>query len=138
MKKYNLLFLLVFIIPGCKSTPDNISDAFVSYKPHIAPGPMSGIWTSKIGTDLWTLKINNNGTGVSCYSYQGRDGVQNIKYAGLRFIVDNGVLLNVKTYNNAQLIVTSSNNDEEVDYLFVKDDGKKFMSSFCFKYFAIW
>lgn len=132
MRRYNLLFLFIFLLSGCCSTTYSLHDKFVSLKPTIAPQALSGFWAGTSGGHSWALKINNNGTGTSCYLNR----LEELKFDGSNFIVENAAVIKIKTINQTQLLI-SSPYEENIDYLLIKDDGKKLMSPFCQKSFEL-
>lgn len=104
MKKLLIASTLGFIatLSGCAMNNDLLSGQFSAIAPKSTD--LSGYWSGNGGPWLVTIKINSDGTGLMCQSYNGKDMLDKIK------VVDD-VIYN---QNNLKLKVTSKASDKLV------------------------
>jgi hypothetical protein len=89
------------------------------------------------GSDTtWTLKVNNNGTGKSCYVSSGQTLLQDFKFDGTNFILQDQSTLYIEG-NQEKTLTVSSDRQKMAQVIFFKDDGKILMSESCLRLFEL-
>ena len=89
-----------FTLSGCAMNNDLLSGQFSSITPK--PTDLSGYWSGSGGPWLVTIKFNDDGTGLMCQSYNGKDILDKIK------VVDNVVY----NQNNLKLKIISKSGEK--------------------------
>lgn len=131
MKKIILsLFLICFALAGCKTLGDVNADDYLRSSPQNVDNKMVGVWVAGMGPYLTTIKINPDGTGLFCYSWNGKDVLYKLIYDGKSLIVQSGEKLDVDKFNSSEINVTA-NYYMGKKYTFYRDDNYIKSSSYC-------
>jgi hypothetical protein len=88
MKK--LALVMVLVLAGCKSPIDDIiNNKFIETNISAPPADIVGTWTGNNGPYLITMKIFDDGSGLSCSSWNDKNSVNKIKFsAGYLYFQD--------------------------------------------------
>lgn len=90
MRKIPLFALFVLALSGCISVPTVDVSGVVNAEPVAYPHP--GIYTAATQTGVLTFKINEDGTGQSCFrnAYGGHLFLGDLKYDGSHIHTEDG------------------------------------------------
>lgn len=91
-----LSVLMVLLVSGCAlSMGDMASNRYSGVVPQPINKSYAGLWTGTNGSDSITLRIDEDGRGVSCSSRNGRDSVSNIKLANGTLYLQDGTKMDL-------------------------------------------
>ena len=81
---------LLLTLSACAIPPhDQPSDRYANVAPQRTAGSQSGLWTGTSGTRVVTLRIDDDGRGVSCSAQNGKDSDTTFKVAnGTAYFAD--------------------------------------------------
>lgn len=122
--------LLCALITGCSTTGDVDATDYIKSKPVNVDSSMVGVWVAGMGPYLSTMKINSDGTGLFCYSWNGKDVLYKMIYNGKTLIVQSGEKLDVDNFNSSEIDVTA-NYYMGKKYTFYRDDSYTKSSAYC-------
>lgn len=126
--KIHLIAIAAFSLAGC-ATDDMLNNKF----PTIVIKPaenLAGIWTGALGPYMSTLKINSDGSGYSCYSWNDKKSVDRIKFDGENIYFQEGTRLRILTKDSSMLKVNAPYGFGK-DYTYTRDDNLKQASPYC-------
>ncbi|WP_145957994.1 J517_1871 family lipoprotein [Brenneria goodwinii] len=126
---------LSFLLAGC-ATDDLLKNDFPSVVEKNAPSNLVGVWTGSTGPYLTTLIIKENGSGLSCYSWNNNNAIGKIKYDGQEIRLQDGSRLQIKNIDELNLIAHAPYY-MGADYTFYKDNELKNASPYCEKEISI-
>jgi len=129
MKKI-LIAVAAFYLTGCASD-DMLNNKF----PTIVTKPaenLAGVWTGALGPYISTLKINSDGSGYSCYSWNDKKSVDRIKFDGANIYFQEGTRLQILSKNSAILKVNAPYGFGK-EYTYTRDDNLNQASPYCVK-----
>lgn len=127
MKKIAVI-LISSLLVGCASD-DLLKNNFPSVIEKKAPESLVGIWTGSTGPYTTTIHIKNDGTGVSCYSWNDKNAIRKVKYDGVSIRFQEGTRLEIKNINS-EFFVAYAPYYLVADYVFYKDANLKNASPF--------
>jgi len=129
MKKF-LLAISAFSLAGC-ATDDMLNNKFptVVAKP---AGDISGLWTGALGPYISTLKINADGNGYSCYSWNEKKSVDRVKFDGANIYFQEGTKLQVISKDRTTLKVNAPYGFGK-EYVYTRDESLSQASPYCVK-----
>ncbi|BDM64572.1 hypothetical protein NFHSH190041_20240 [Shewanella sp. NFH-SH190041] len=95
IKPAYLAALLSMLLAGCASPfSDMLNNKFMNVVQTPQPN-LAGLWTGTMGPYLVTMQINPNGSGVSCYEYNGTGGIQRLKVSSDTVFMQDGTKVTV-------------------------------------------
>lgn len=104
-----------FGLVGCVNPVDDMLSGRYSETRAAAPdGALVGTWTGSMSAYLLTLKINEDGTGLYCYSWNEKHAVNRLKYDGERLVFQESTTASIRDVRPDALVIRS-------DYTFSKD-----------------
>ncbi|GKX58340.1 hypothetical protein SOASR031_06550 [Leminorella grimontii] len=120
------------MLAGCAAHNDMANNDFPGIVPTAVPEGLVKVWTGSMGPYLSTMKIDRDGTGLYCYSWNGKDVVGRLKYDGTNIIFQDGQRMEVASVNNNEL-KTHVSYYMGADYVYYQDNELKNASPFCSK-----
>lgn len=75
---------------------------------------MVGTWTGSMASYLVTLRIQQDGTGLYCYSWNEKHALNRLKYDGERLIFQESTTASIRDVRPDAIVIRS-------DYAFSKD-----------------
>lgn len=96
---------------------------------------MVGTWTGGVGPYLYTIKVNNDGNGYFCYSWNKINSDGKLVYDGSNLITQNGEKLKVNNIDNGQLNISASYYMVTEKYKFYKDQNTEKSSTYCQEFY---
>lgn len=130
MKKLYLVGLISLFLTGCATIGDVNGDDFIKARV-VSPQPeMVGFWVGASGPYLNTLKINNDGTGEFCYSWNGKNVNGKLVFNGAEIIYQSGEKLEVTEITD-KTIDAVTHYYGKTKYKFYRDDNLAKSSTFC-------
>ncbi|WP_427838087.1 J517_1871 family lipoprotein [Acinetobacter baumannii] len=105
MKKIILLGLMS-LLGGCAATNDLINNQYMEIQP--TDSPITGNWTGNNGPYLVTYRFNEDGTGLSCYSYGATNTVERFKVNGKTLILQTGIKQTIEEYSEHSLTLKAN------------------------------
>lgn len=91
-----LSVLIVLLVSGCAlPMEDTKGNEFSGVVPKLINKSYAGLWTGENGSDSITLRIDEDGRGVSCSSRNGRDSVSNLKLANGTLYLQDGTKMDL-------------------------------------------
>ena len=115
---------------GCLTVSDVNGNDFIKAQAATPQPSMVGFWVGASGPYLNTLKINNDGTGEFCYSWNSKNVNGKLIFDGKKIIYQSGMKLEITG-------ITDSTIDAAAYYYgktkvtFYKDDDLAKSSTFC-------
>ena len=104
-----------FVLAGCVNPVDDMLGGQYSETKAVSPDPaLVGTWTGSMSASLLTLKINEDGTGLYCYSWNEKHAVNRLKYDGERIVFQESTTASIRDVRPDALVIRS-------DYTFSKD-----------------
>lgn len=130
MKKLIVASVVSVLLVGCSTVGDVNGEDFIKAK-KAAPQPsMVGFWVGASGPYLNTWKINNDGSGEFCYSWNGKNVNGKLIFNGKEIIYQSGEKLEI-TNITENAINAISHYYTTAKYNFYKDDQLTKSSTFC-------
>lgn len=130
MKKLIIAGAAGILLAGCSTIADVNGEDFIKAK-KVAPQPsMVGFWVGASGPYLNTWKINNDGSGEFCYSWNGKNVNGKLIFNGKEIIYQSGEKLEI-TNITENAINAISHYYTTAKYNFYKDDQLTKSSTFC-------
>ncbi|WP_156343194.1 J517_1871 family lipoprotein [Pseudomonas sp. NBRC 111134] len=123
---------VVGLISGCVASSDIMNNNFPAVVVAIPPASMVGAWTGSMGPYSTTIKVEADGGGYMCYSWNGKDVLSRIKYSGSQIVVSDGSKLDVGEVTKSTMQV-DANYYMGASYTMYKDDELKSASPYCSK-----
>lgn len=94
--RFGALVLFAGILGGCSNPVDDMLSGRFSETRAVSPGDaMVGTWTGSMSAYLLTLKINEDGTGLYCYSWNEKHAVNRMKYDGEGLVFQDGSMASI-------------------------------------------
>lgn len=113
--RFGALVLFAGALGGCSNPVDDMLSGRFSETRAVSPGDaMAGTWTGSMSAYLLTLKINEDGTGLYCYSWNEKHAVNRLKYDGERIVFQESTTASIRDVRPDALVIRS-------DYTFSKD-----------------
>jgi len=125
-----LIVIACSLLSGCAMTNDMLTNNFPAIVAVPVPADMVGTWTGSMGYYLTTTKINADGTGVMCASWNGRDSLNPLKYDGKEVRYADSSRITVKSLDS-KIMVLRANYYMGADYTLYRDDGLKQAAPYC-------
>ncbi len=132
MKKIFLVAICTIGLTGCAANNDMMNNNFPAITPISAPTKLVGAWTGSMGPYLSTFDIKKDGTGIYCYSWNGKDVLGNLKYDGQQIILQDGQRMSVTDVTKTEM-KTHAAYFMGADYIFYPDSNLKNASPYCSK-----
>lgn len=130
MKKLIIASVVSVLLVGCSTVGDVSGEDFIKAK-KVTPQPsMVGFWVGASGPYLNTWKINNDGSGEFCYSWNGKNVNGKLIFNGKEIIYQSGEKLEI-TNITENAINAISHYYTTAKYNFYKDDQLTKSSTFC-------
>lgn len=130
MKKLIIASVVCVLLVGCSTIGDVNGEDFIRAK-KVAPQPsMVGFWVGASGPYLNTWKINNDGSGEFCYSWNGKNVNGKLIFNGTQIIYQSGEKLEITNITENSINATS-HYYTTAKYNFYKDDQLTKSSTFC-------
>ncbi|WP_081302156.1 J517_1871 family lipoprotein [Gilliamella sp. Nev3-1] len=130
MKKLMSVGVVGFLLAGCATISDANGEDFITAKKVNPQSSMIGFWVGASGPYLNTWKINNDGTGEFCYSWNGKNVNGKLIFNGKEIIYQSGEKLEI-TDTSGSVIEAKSYYYGTTKYKFYKDDNLTKSSTFC-------
>lgn len=130
MKKFYLVGLSSLFLSGCLTVSDVNGNDFIKAQAATPQPSMVGFWVGASGPYLNTLKINNDGTGEFCYSWNGKNVNGKLVFNGTEIIYQSGEKLEITAITD-NTIDAVSHYYGKTKYKFYKDDDLAKSSTFC-------
>lgn len=129
MKKL-LMFCWVVGLVGC-ATPsgDMLNNKFFDVQ--TTPQEVTGFWTGAVGPYSTTIKLNADGSGTYCESFNNNEHVMNLKISNDVMYTSNGARLKVQSINNQLAQFKNIYFGLNMEYKLYKDDDLSQASPFC-------
>lgn len=132
MKNILLIICSTILLQACVSpTNDMLNNKFVEVSP--TSQTITGVWTGTMGPYLLSYKINSDGTGYSCYSYNTAEVTSKIKINNDMIYLSDGTRLKIEKITNSDLLLKNFYLGLNKNYRFIKDDDFKNASDYCQK-----
>jgi len=128
--RLSLLVVASSLLAGCAMPHDMLNNNFPAIVAVPVPTAMAGTWTGSMGYYLTTTKINADGTGVMCASWNGRDSLNPLKYDGKEVRYADSSRVTVKSLNS-KIMVVRANYYFGADYTLHRDDELKQAAPYC-------
>ena len=132
MKKLLIAGVLGFglILGGC-ATPsgDMLNNKFFEIQPDRQV--IAGFWTGAVGPYSTTIKLNADGSGVYCESFNNNEHIMNLKISNNTLYISNGARLKVQAINNQVAQFKNIYFGLNMEYKLYKDDNLSQSSPFC-------
>ncbi|MBL4741485.1 MAG: hypothetical protein COB75_00915 [Idiomarina sp.] len=129
--KFWSLALGVGLLTGCVSvTDDMLNNNFPMIEADEPPAELVGIWTGAMSSYLATIAMEEDGTGLFCYSWGTKDVVHKIKYKEGRIQIQDGTNIVVDRVMNERLSL-KSDYFESGDYTYIADGDLSEASTYC-------
>lgn len=132
MKKVICVLGCMVGLAGCAGPNDMLNNNFPAITTQPAAGDLAGIWTGSMGPYLSTLNIKQDGSGIYCYSWNGKDVLGNLKYDGKQIIFQDGQRMEVTSVVKNEL-KTHAAYYMGADYIFYSDPILKNAAPYCSK-----
>lgn len=130
MKKLCLVGLISLFLSGCATISDVNGDDFIKAQA-VTPQPsMVGFWVGASGPYLNTLKINNDGNGEFCYSWNGKNVNGKLVFNGTEIIYQSGEKLEITEITD-NTIDAVAHYYGKTKYKFYRDEYLAKSSTFC-------
>lgn len=110
-----LLAVAIFGLFGCVNPIDDMLAG--GYSETMAAPPdkkLVGIWTGSMSASLLTMQINEDGTGLYCYSLNDSNALGRLKYDGQKLVFQGSTTASIRDVRHDALVIRS-------DYTFSKD-----------------
>lgn len=131
MKKIAISLVTAVLLVACASpSGDMLNNQFTSIVAQ--PSNISGIWSGSNGPYLVTYKINADGTGLMCSSWQDKNTVSRIKVADGIFYGQDG-LKQAITQASSNSLVLHTSYLTGADYKYIPDPSLQNASPYCAK-----
>lgn len=122
--------LMVLMVSGCAlPTGDMASNRFSDVVPELLNKPYAGLWSGTNGPSLIALRIDEDGRGTSCSSWNGKDSVSNIKLSDDTLYFQDGTSMAL-TYADGYINGVSSQAGSQ-NVRFAQDSGLAQASPYC-------
>lgn len=115
---------------GCAMHHDMQNNNFPAVVAVPPPPKLVGTWTGSIGYYLTTTKFEEDGTGIMCASWNGRDSLNRVKYDGKEVRFADGGRTTIKSLDN-RVLVLRANYYFGADYTLHRDDALKQAAPYC-------
>lgn len=125
-----LVFVAVGVLSGCAMNNDMMNNDFPAVAVSAPPADLVGIWTGSMGPYLATMKIEADGSGLMCSSWNGRDSVGRLKFDGRQLRSQDGARLDIKSLT-PQRMVAHAAYFGGADYIMHRDDQKRSAAPYC-------
>ncbi|WP_288414174.1 J517_1871 family lipoprotein [uncultured Acinetobacter sp.] len=93
----------------------------------------AGIWTTSIGPQISTIKIDKDGFGLICEDTSGYVVINKIKYSHNFIYVQNGMALDVKRLDDNLLEVRTALSASDLNMIYKANNDLKAVSIKCAK-----
>ena len=134
MKQGNKILLtavLVASLVACMSpTADMMNNQYMNVTPMLSKNEMVGIWSGSVGPFAVTYKIEKDGTGLSCSSWNGKDTLEKIKINDKKMISQGGMTQTIVNVDVNELVL-KMNYLGSGKYTFKPDPELKGASPYC-------
>ncbi|AOY88672.1 hypothetical protein BKP64_11085 [Marinobacter salinus] len=101
-------FTCALLVVGCQTPLDHMqNNNFVQVKPETIPKEMVGLWSGNMGPYLVSMRWEQDGYGLFCYSYGSADVLQRIKYSSAQIHIQDGTKLEVEAFSQSDLTLRS-------------------------------
>lgn len=130
MKKLCLVGLSSLFLSGCLTVSDVNGNDFIKAKAAIPQPSMVGFWVGASGPYLNTLKINNDGNGEFCYSWNGKNVNGKLVFNGTEIIYQSGEKLEITEITD-NTIDAVAHYYGTTKYKFYRDENLAKSSTFC-------
>lgn len=130
MKKLLLAGVIGFGLMGC-ATPsgDMLNNKFFDIQP--SHQKVIGFWTGAVGPYSTTMKLNTDGSGVYCESFNNNEHIMNLKMSNDVLYTSNGARLKVLSMDNQTAKFKNIYFGLNMEYKLYKDDNLSQASPFC-------
>ena len=91
-----------------------------------------GNWSGKLGPVKSSLRLNDNGTGLFCYSHNKVNRVEKVEYDGSIIHTERGSELIISSVSDGRLSFEVDSDGVE-EYEFKRDTNLKHTSWYCWK-----
>jgi len=96
MKAIPAAAAFAILAAGCTTPYEAMkNNRYGDVTPHTVPDEIAGTWTGTSGPYLMTVKLGQDGRGLSCASWQANESVNNVKYAAGRLYFPDGMQMTV-------------------------------------------
>lgn len=127
-----LIAAAAFLASGCAMHADLLGNDFVTVANAPPPAEAVGRWSGSMGPYLATLQIAADGSGAMCWSWNGKDVLNRMKFDGKQLRVQDGTRMDITEVTAAQLKVYTPY-FAGASYQFVRDDKLANASPYCAK-----
>ncbi|MBP6020417.1 MAG: hypothetical protein KA735_13075 [Burkholderiaceae bacterium] len=125
-----IFVLMVLIVSGCAVPMGDVaSNQFSGVVPKPLNKPYAGLWSGSNGHYLITLRIDEDGRGVSCSSWGDKDSVNTLKLADDTLYFQDGTSMAL-TYADGYINAIPSNAGSQ-SIRFAQDKGLLTASPYC-------
>lgn len=131
MKKL-IIIGVVGLISGCAASSDVMNNNFPAVVVTAPPANMVGTWTGSMGPYSTTIKVDSDGAGSMCYSWNGKDVIARIKYSEGQIVVSDGSKLGVGEVTES-IMQVKANYYMGSSYTMYRDDELQIASPYCSK-----
>lgn len=129
--KYLTIAIVATLLTSCASVSnDMLNNQFPMIQAEAPPSDLSGIWTGAMASYLATIKIENDGTGLFCYSWGTANVEQKIKYIDGRLQIQDGTHLVVVDVRSERLQLESEY-FTGASFTYLEDNDLSEASSYC-------
>ncbi len=133
MKKIILGLGVVVGLVGCVSPVSEMTNNnFTNVQP--TSTNLKGFWSGNNGPYLVTIKFNNDGTGLICASYNGKDTLEKFKINGDTLFMQNGLKQTI-IKNDASSLTLKVSYFGGATYQYKPDNSLSNASPYCEKEF---
>lgn len=129
MKKIMLLLSLI-TLSGCNTISNVNANDYLTANAQKPDNSLLGVWVAGMGPYLSTIKLNQDGSGLFCYSWNGKNVLYKLVYNGKSIIVQSGEKLDIDNFSQTEINVTA-NYYMSQKYTFYRDDNLKKLSAYC-------
>lgn len=125
------MLLLAALATSCALPLDDwMENDFPGVVVEPAPSAIVGTWVGSNGFYLVSLRVTEDGNGLSCYSWHGKEHVGRTKYSQGAIVYAEGVSHRVLSVDSTKMIVRPLFRDSK-DLTFYRDDDLDQASPYC-------